>query len=113
MRFCFILLAFISLNTLATSSKFDCKYLDYHLVLETRGVEHIVHELKINGQKTVTELLNNHWFIEAVNCKPWGYQIIASHVQYNDPSKKAFMLTYRNNIGYKISIDTSDTGKSN
>lgn len=105
--FCLILLTIVSLNSLASTSKFECKYLDYNLVLEAKGYEHIIHELKINGKITVTELLDSNWFIETVNCKPSGYEIIASHVQYNDPTKKVFMLTYRNKTGYKIVVDIS------
>ena len=105
MKFWLILLTTVSFNSLASTSKFECKYLDYNLVLEAKGFEHIVHELKINGKITITELLDSNWFIEAINCKPSGYEIIASHVQYNDPTKKVFLLTYTNKTGYKIVVD--------
>ena len=65
-----ILLTSVTFNSLASVSKFECKYLDYNLVLDAKGFEHIVHELKINGKFTVTELLDSNWFIEAVNCRP-------------------------------------------
>ena len=104
MKFWFIFLAFVSFNSIASTSKFECKFLDYDLVLEATGSEHIVHELKINGKITVTELLNSNWFIEEINCKKSGYEIVASHVQYNDPAKKIFMLTYSIKTGYKIVV---------
>ena len=110
--FCLILLTIVSINSLASTSKFECKYLDYNLVLEAKGFEHIVHELKINGKITVTELLDSHWFVETIHCKPWGYQIIASHVQYNDPTKKVFLLTYTNKTGYKIVSDISQSSEN-
>lgn len=105
--FCLILLTIVSLNSLASTSKFECKYLDYNLVLEAKGFEHIAHELKINGKITVTELLDSNWFIEAVNCQPWGYQIVASHVQLSDPTQKVFLLRYGKKSGYKIEADAS------
>ena len=107
MKFWLILLTIVSFNSLASTSKFECKYLDYNLVLEAKGFEQIVHELKINGEITITELLDSNWFIEAINCKLSGYEIIASHVQYNDPTKKVFLLTYTNKTGYKIVSDIS------
>ena len=103
-RFWFIFLTYISFNSLASTSKFECKYLDYSIVLEASGSEHITHKLKINGEITVTELLKGSWFIESVNCKQSGYEIVASHVQYNDPTKKVFMLTYGFKTGYKIVV---------
>jgi hypothetical protein len=102
MKFWFIFLAFTTFNSLASTSKFECKYLAYNLELEEKGFEHIVHELKINGKITITELLKDNWFIEEVNCKKSGFEIVASHAQYNEPTKKVFMLTYSNKHGYKI-----------
>lgn len=64
---------------------------------------HIVHELKINGQISVAELHNNRWFIEKVNCKRAGFEIVASHAQYNDSTKKVFMLKYNTESGYQLS----------
>jgi len=110
--FCLILLTIVSINSLASTSKFECKYLDYNLVLEAKGFEHIVHELKINGKITVTELLDNHWFIESVNCQPWGYQIVTSHVQLSDPTQKVFLLTYNNKTGYKIVVDINQSSEN-
>ena len=104
MKFWLIFLVFISFNSLASSSKFECKFLDYDLVLEATGSEHIVHELKVNGEITVVELLQGSWFVEEVNCKQSGFEIVASHVQYNDPTRKVFMLTYALKTGYKIVV---------
>ena len=72
------------------------------MVLEAKGFEHIVHELKINGNIMVTELLDGNWFIEEVNCKKSGFEIVASHAQYSDKTKKVFMLSYSNSQGYQI-----------
>ena len=104
MKFWFIFLTFVSLNTLASTSQFECKFLDYYLILEASGNQPIAHELKINGKITITELLENNWFIEEINCKQYGYEIVASHVQYNDPTKNIFMLTYGIKTGYKIKV---------
>jgi len=101
-KFLLILLSFIAFNSSASTSKFDCKYLNYNLVLKVKGFEHVVHELSINGKTPITELLNGNWFIEDVNCKKTGYEIVASHIQYNDPTKKVFMLTYSKEQGYRI-----------
>jgi hypothetical protein len=97
-----LILSLVAFYSSAATSQFDCKYLDYNLVLEAKGFEHIVHELSINGKIPVTELLDGSWFIEKVNCKKSGYEIVASHVQYNDPTKQVFMLTYSDKIGYKV-----------
>ena len=90
---------------MASTSKFECKYLDYNLTLEAKGFEHIVHVLKINGETTITELVKNNWFVEEVECNKTGFKIVASHIQYNEPTKKVFMLTFIKNQGYKIVID--------
>jgi hypothetical protein len=96
------MLSFVAFNSSASTSQFDCKYLDYNLVLTVKGLDHVVHELSINGKTIITELQNDSWFIEEVNCKKSGYEIVASHVQYNDPVKKIFMLTYSKEMGYKV-----------
>jgi hypothetical protein len=90
---------------LATTSKFECKFLNYNLVLEATGIGHIVHELKINGKLTIVELLKGRWFIEEVNCIKTGYEIVASHIQYNNSKKAFFMLTYSDKFGYKIKVN--------
>jgi len=99
-----LLLTLLSISSYssASTSKFDCKYLDYHLVLEAKGFKHIVHELSINGEILITELLVDNWFMEEINCKKSGYEIVASHIQYNDPVKQVFKLTYSYKRGYKI-----------
>jgi len=101
-KFWLILLTLVSFNSLASTSKFECKYLDYNLVLEAGGIEHVVHRLSINGNIIVNELVEGSWFIEEVNCKETGFEIIASHIQYNEPTKKSFMLTFSLDKGYKI-----------
>lgn len=95
-------LLFVSFYSSASTSKFDCKYLNYHLVLEAKGFKHIVHELSINGEILITELLDDNWFMEEINCKKSGYEIVASHIQYNDPVKQVFKLTYSSKRGYTI-----------
>jgi hypothetical protein len=102
MKFWIILLVLTTFDSFASTSKFECKFLSYNLELEAKGFEHIVHELKVNGNIVVTELLDGSWFIEEVNCKKSGFEIVASHAQYNDKTKKVFMLTYSNKQGYKI-----------
>ncbi|MBA6302363.1 hypothetical protein [Colwellia sp. MB02u-14] len=102
MKFCIIFLALTSFNSFASTSTFECKFLSYNLELEAKGFDHIIHELKVNGNIVVTELLDGSWFIEEVNCKKSGFEIVASHAQYNDKTKKVFMLTYSDKQGYKI-----------
>ena len=105
MKFLFIILTLITVNASASSSIFECKYLGYNLELETKGFEHIVHILKINGETTINELVKDNWFIEEVICTKLGFKIIVSHIQYSDPTKKVFMLTFDNKHGYKIVTD--------
>jgi len=105
MKFLLITFTLISFNSYASVSKFECKYLDYYLELESKGFEHIVHILKINGETTINELVKDNWFIEEVICTKLGFKIIVSHIQYSDPTKKVFMLTFDNKHGYKIVTD--------
>jgi hypothetical protein len=102
MKFFFIFITLVSFNSFATTSRFDCKFLEYYLELDAKISKHVTHELKINGKLTIKELFNNHWFIEEVNCKRSGYEIVVSHIQYSDPAKKVFKLTYRPKTGYKL-----------
>lgn len=105
MKFLFIIIILISFNSLASESVFECKYLDYNLELEAKGFEHIKHTLRINGEIPITELAKNNWFIEEIECNKKGFIVIASHIQYNDPTKKVFMLTFNKKHGYKIVTD--------
>ena len=105
MKLLLIILSLVAFYSSASTSQFDCKYLDYNLELEAMGFEHITHVLKINGKTTISELVKDNWFIEEVVCNESGFKIIASHIQYNDPTKKVFMLTFNPQQGYKI--DTS------
>ncbi|QOL26343.1 hypothetical protein LP316_03285 [Thalassotalea sp. LPB0316] len=102
MKYWIILLTFFSSYSLASTTKFECKYHDYNLVLKAGGNDHIVHELSINGKFVIDELIEGIWFIEEINCRKEGYEIIASHIQFNDPTQKSFMLTYHPDKGYKI-----------
>jgi len=104
MKFLLITFTLISFNSYASVSKFECKYLDYYLELESKGFEHIVHILKINSETTITELVEYNWFIEEVKCDKSGYKIIASHIQFNDPTNKIFKLTFNKKQGYKLEI---------
>ena len=89
--FSFIFLTFVSLHVVA-DSRFDCKFHDNYLMLESKGFEHIQHTLKINGAQPVSELVEGSWFIESVKCKSYEFEIVASHVQYNDPTEQIFQL---------------------
>lgn len=94
-------LLFTTLNLFA-SSRFDCEFHKFYLELESNGFEHIQHKLKINGGEVVTELVEGSWFIEKVQCKSYGFEIVASHVQYNDPTKKIFQLLLNPRKSYQL-----------
>jgi len=102
MKLLFTLLALVSFGALANNSKFECKYLDYHLSLDVGGFEHVIHDLRINGKISIKELIDGSWFIESVGCKKSGFEITASHIQYNDPTRKIFTLIYSAKKGYVL-----------
>jgi len=84
------------------ASKYSCKEHEYYLSLKSAGFEHVNHKLLLNGKVLIKELEESMWFIESVKCNKKGFNIIASHIQYNDPTKKEFLLVIKNSENYEI-----------
>ena len=99
--FLLICLTFFTLNAVA-DSRFDCKFHDNYLILESKGFDHIQHTLKINGALPISELVEGSWFVESVRCKSYGFEIVASHAQYNDPTKQVFQLILHSENRYQL-----------
>ncbi len=91
---------FYSFQSIASASKFECKYFNQYLVLETNIIEPTIHKLKINGETTITELSKSNWFVEEVECDKTGYIITASHIQLDDAAKKVFHLKFTGKKSY-------------
>lgn len=81
----------------------ECREHPYSLVLEEHGFEHVNHTLLINGKTPIKELEEAMWFIEKIKCAPNGFEIEASHMQYNEPEKQKFLLKILSSKKYELS----------
>jgi hypothetical protein len=71
------------------------------LVVTSTGFEHVNHQVSLNKAKRIKELEDANWFVETVTCKQGSFNIVASHVQYNEPTKRTFKLKVTRS-GYEI-----------
>lgn len=102
MKYWLIVFILFSTSGYSGTSRFDCKYVDYFLELETGLSSQITHELKINGNIPIVELTKGKWFIESVNCQKSGFEIIASHAQFGRSQKRLFRLGFSKKKGYAL-----------
>lgn len=84
------------------SSEYNCTEHGHYLTLNTHGFEHVNHNLVLNGNIIIKELKEALWFIEDVKFISQGFEVVASHAQYNDLTKKTFTLTIINQDKYEI-----------
>ncbi|MCP4487174.1 MAG: hypothetical protein GY820_07640 [Gammaproteobacteria bacterium] len=98
----YILFLLLVLPCQLIASTFKCAEHDYYLILETGGFEHVNHHLYLNGEILIKELEEGMWFIEETQCTNSGFNVIASHIQYNDSTKRTFTLNIKNNTSYEI-----------
>ena len=84
------------------AKEYSCKEHDHILKRESIGHEHVNHRLFLNGRILIKELADAMWFIETVNCSKEGFEIIASHVQYNEPTQKKFVLVIVDKEQYRV-----------
>lgn len=84
------------------ATEYKCNEHGYYLTLKTGGFEHVNHNLLLSGKVLIKELEEAMWFIEEVKCISEGFEVVASHIQYNDPTKKKFIIKVINNEKYEI-----------
>lgn len=97
-----ILFLLLTLPCQLFASTFKCAEHDNYLVLEAGGFEHVNHRLYLNGNVLIKELEQGMWFIEEAQCTKNGFKVTASHIQYNDPTKKTFTLSIKSNNTYEL-----------
>jgi hypothetical protein len=91
-----------SFGSLSWAGEYRCKEHEHFLLLEERGFEHVNHSVLVDGETLINELEEAMWFIEEVACTDVGFKVVASHVQYNDPTKKEFIIKVVGKGKYEI-----------
>lgn len=84
------------------AEEYKCKEHKHFLVLEAGGYEHVNHHLLVDGETLIKELEEAMWFIEEVSCTNDGFKVVASHVQYGDPTKQEFTIKVIGKGNYEI-----------
>lgn len=98
----FILFLLLALPCQLLATTFKCTEHEYYLVLESGGFEHVNHRLYLNGKTLIKELEQGMWFIEETQCTKKGFKVTASHIQYNDSTKRTFTLRITSKNTYDI-----------
>ena len=97
-----IILVLFSSTVFGQSKMHECSEHSHFLLIESAGFEHVTHRPLLNGKIVIKELEKAMWFIEEVSCSEKGFEITASHKQYNEPTKKTFSVTIISNDKYEI-----------
>jgi hypothetical protein len=92
----------ITLPALVDADEYVCSEHNHKLSVQSEGFEHVNHTVTLNERHSIKKLEDAMWFVEEVNCISKGFEITASHVQYNDPTKKIFTLKVTDNNVYTI-----------
>ena len=104
MKLLFIMLI-LMLPSSAISAEIDIHECANHpnkLTIESVGFEHVNHRIYLNETIFIKELLNEMWFIEHVQCIDGGFKLKASHIQYNVPDTKQFLLITSDGKSYSL-----------
>jgi len=96
-----ILLLFLLLTDSLFSNEYLCKEHNQKLKIIEQGLEHVNHNVYYNNI-LIKELQQGMWFIEKIQCTKNGFKLIASHIQYNDPTTKIFFLEIDKNKHFKL-----------
>ena len=94
--------AFVFVCCPSWATEYRCREHSNFLVLKASGFEHVNHQLLLNRKTLIKELEQQNWFIEKVECTSNGFEIVASHAQYGDPTKKKFLLMVTDPLRYEI-----------
>ena len=97
-----IFLSVLSFSVFGESNNYECSEHKSSLLIESIGLEHVNHRPLINGEVVISELVDAMWFIEDVSCSKLGFDITASHIQYNDPTKMQFKVIVNSDSTYEI-----------
>ena len=97
-----LFISFLLLPVELLATNYTCKEHEYSLERKSVGYEHVNHQVLLNGKVHIKEIEESMWFVETVTCNKKGFSIVASHIQYNDPTKKTFTLVIKNNAEYEI-----------
>ncbi len=97
-----ILLSVLSFSVFGESKTYECTEHNSSLLIESIELEHVSHRPLINGEVVIAELVDAMWFIEDVSCSKLGFEITASHIQYNDPTKMIFKIIVNSDSTYEI-----------
>lgn len=97
-----ILQSLLSFSVFGEAKNYECTEHNSSLLIKSIGFEHVNHQPLINGQVVVSELVDAMWFIEEVSCSELGFDITASHIQYNDPTKMQFKIIVNSDSTYEI-----------
>ena len=100
-----LILLFLLTNSLF-SNEYVCKEHNQTLKVVEKGLEHINHNVYFN-KILIKELQDNMWFIEKVQCTSNGFKLIASHIQYNNSTKKIFLLKMDKNKHYLLKSNSN------
>ncbi|MDH5769593.1 MAG: hypothetical protein OEZ31_11665 [Nitrospirota bacterium] len=95
-------LLLLSVSLSLSAEEYSCKEHNHILKRQSIGHEHVNHRLFLNGRILIKELADAMWFIETVTCTQKGFEIIASHVQYNEPTQKKFVLVIVDKEQYRV-----------
>lgn len=74
------------------AKEYRCEAHKHFLALKEQGLEHVNHTLLLNGKTPIKELAQEQWFVETVKCTPSGFDVVANHRQYNDPTVKTYSI---------------------
>lgn len=88
--------------SLVLASEYECAEHNNVIEVVVIGHEHVNHQVIINGKAHIQELESGSWFVEKVTCSNQGFIIIASHAQYNEPTKKEFNVIVADSGAYEI-----------
>jgi hypothetical protein len=95
-------LILISFCNASNAEVYGCEEHKNTLEVQSEGFEHVNHTVILNGKIRIKELADELWFIEGIECLVNGFVITASHIQYNVPGRKRFLIIVTEKGGYTI-----------
>ena len=99
-----IVIIYLALFVSAVVNVTEYKCSEHQNILSVTGSgdEHVNHLVMLNGSLPITEIEEGSWFIESVTCTSKGFELVSSHIQYNEPTKKIFNVVVSNPGTYEI-----------
>jgi len=97
-----VALGFFIFATTLFADLYICKEHTNQLKIKEVGFEHINHKVYLNDKTLAKELYDGRWFIEKVTCIKNGFKLTTSHIQYNYPKQRTFLLYILDNGDYEL-----------